>query len=133
MATEKLGIVVSKIAAEDLRLFQYHCVVLKSTGIAIVDAGTDVPFGILQNTPNTGEEAVVAPIGCGGISKAVAGAAYPTIGQRVATEYIGAADAGKVQTLATAQFPLGICMETAAAEDDVITVLLTPMSTTAAF
>lgn len=49
-------------AGEDLRNFQYRFVKLGSTENQVVknEAGTAASRGILQNDPNTGEEALVA-------------------------------------------------------------------------
>lgn len=128
MAIEKLGTLVSKVAAEDLSDYQYHAVILKAAGFALPDSANDIPFGILQNAPNEGEEAVVAPIGCGGISKAVAGASYPGVSAQVALEYVGATDAGKIQIATASQYPIGISLDSGTAEDELISVLLAPIT-----
>lgn len=127
MAWEKLGIRISFLADIDLRTYQYQVVVRTATGVALPGAATAIPLGILQNAPNINEEALVAPIGCGGISKAVCGATYPAVNELCGLEYVGATDAGKVNKAVTTQFPLGICLDPGAAEDDLCTVLLTPI------
>lgn len=128
MAFEKLGITISDKADSDLRTKQYHAVKLTSTGVDLPGAVTDIPYGILQNAPNTGEEAVIAPIGCGGYSKMVCGATtFPARGELVQIEYIGAGDAGKGIKAATGNFPMGICILAGGAEDDLMTVLLAPI------
>lgn len=127
MAWEKLGTLISWEADADLSDNQYHVVVRTATGVALPGGATDIPLGILQNAPKIKEEAVIALIGCGGISKAVAGATYPAVGELCGLEYVGATDAGKVNKAVTTQFPFGLCLETAAGEDDLLTVLLTPI------
>lgn len=128
MATENKVLDVSKAAAEDLSSYQYHIVVLDATAgtVRLPNAATDVPFGILQNAPASGEAAVVRPIGCGGISKVVANAAL-AIGAFVGMEYVGAADAGKGQALVPTQYPVGVVLEASSAEDELASVLLTPL------
>jgi hypothetical protein len=114
-------------AEEDLSNYQYHIVVLDATSgkIRLPNAATDVPYGILQNAPTLGDPAVVAPLGCGGISKVVAKEAL-AIGAIVALEYVGAADAGKAQTAAAGQYRVGVVVEASSAEDDLCGVLLVP-------
>ncbi len=127
MATEKLGILVSRLADEDLSEYQFHVVVRTATGVRLPNAATDLPYGILQNAPKINEEAVIAPIGCGGFSKAVGGATFPAVGELCGMEYVAADDAGKVNKVVSGQFPFGICDEAAGAEDDLFTVLLAPI------
>ncbi len=130
MAIEKLGLLVSHPAFADLRTHQYKVVVLKSDGTVglPLTAITAIPYGILQNAPNIGEEAVVAPIGGGGISKAVANAALAR-GAIVALEWVDdVGDSGKVKAAAATQYPVGQIVYPSDAEDDLCSVLLTPMS-----
>ena len=129
MTIEKLGITVSHPAFADLRTHQYKVVVLKTDGTVglPLTAVTAIPYGILQNAPNIGEEAVVAPIGCGGISKAWAATSLAR-GTLVALQWVDdVGDSGKVIAAATTQFPLGMCVYPADAEDDLCSVLLTPI------
>lgn len=130
MAIEKLGILVSHPAFADLRTHQYKVVALKSDGTVglPLTAITAIPYGILQNAPNIGEEAVVAPIGCGGISKAVANAALAR-GAIVALEWVDdVGDSGKVKAAAGTQYPVGLIVYPSDAEDDLCSVLLQSMS-----
>ena len=130
MAIEKLGITVSHPAFADLRTHQYKVIVLKTDGTVglPLTAITAIPYGILQNAPNIGQEAVVAPLGCGGISKAVANAALAR-GAIVALEWVDdVGDSGKVKAAAGTQFPVGQIVYPSDAEDDLCSVLLAPMS-----
>ena len=127
MAVEKLGICMSFLADIDLRNYQYHVVIRTATGVTLPAAATSIPLGILQNAPNINQEAVVALIGCGGISKAKCGATFPTINLLAGLEFVGAADAGKVNIAVTTQFPLGLCVQAGAAEDDLCSILLAPI------
>lgn len=124
MATENKLLAVSRVAAESLVNDQYRIVVETSSGVRRPNAITDVPFGILQNKPASGEEAAILPIGCGGISKIQASVAL-AIGVRVAAEYVSATDAGKAQVAVDTQYPVGIITGSAAdAEDDLASVIL---------
>ncbi len=130
MSIEKLGILVSHPAFADLRTHQFKVVVLKSDGTVglPLTAITAIPYGILQNAPNIGEEAVVAPIGCGGISKAIANAALAR-GAIVALEWVDdVGDSGKVKAAAATQYPVGLVVYPSDAEDDLCSVLLQSMS-----
>ena len=128
MAWEKPGIVVSAPADEDLREDQYKIVVVDSTSLKIrrPDAATDIPFGVLQNAPDIGEEANVAPLGCGGISKVVLGATLPA-GTIIGIEYNDAIDAGKAVAAVATQYPAGTLLA-GGDEDQLLPVLLTPLT-----
>lgn len=123
MATENRLLDVSFVAAEDLSSDQYRVVVLTSTGVRRPNSATEQPIGILQNKPASGNPASVRLIGCGGISKIQASVAL-AINDRVALEYVSAADAGKAQVAVNTQYPVGIITEAADAEDDLASVLL---------
>jgi hypothetical protein len=130
MTTENVLARMSWPADEDLSGDQYHIVVLDATSgkVRRPDAATDIPLGILQNAPKAGEAAVVAPIGCGGISKVVTGAAALGIGAIVGMEYIGETDAGKAIAAVATMYPVGVVVEASAAEDDLASVLLCPLT-----
>lgn len=70
---------VSKVAAADLSSSQYEGVKLNTSG-QVVDCSltADIPYGILQNTPETGEEARIAPVNGGGSSYVELGATLAT-------------------------------------------------------
>jgi hypothetical protein len=123
MSWEKLGLVLSFPADEDLRLYQYCGVVMTATGtVRLSNAITDICIGILQNTPNTGEEAVVAMISGGGISKCALAATLAR-GVLVANEYVGAADNGKLKATPATAYTVGILLE-GGDEDELGSVLL---------
>jgi hypothetical protein len=130
MAIERLGILISHPAFADLRTHQFKVVVMKNDGTVglPLTAITAIPYGILQNAPNIGEAAVVAPIGCGGISKAHANAALAT-GVIVGLEWVDdVGDSGKVKAVAATQYPVGLVVFPSDAEDDLCSVLLQSMS-----
>ena len=122
MSTENRILDISVTAAEDLSDYQYHFVVLNTSGQArLPDASNEVAFGILQNAPESGEAAVVR---VDGFSKVVANAAL-TVGKMVKAEYVGAADAGKADDAGDGmEATRGIITEAASAEDDLATVRL---------
>lgn len=123
MAYEHEGIDLSFIAGEDLSGDQYHFVTLKSdTEVERPNAATDWCVGILQNNPESGEEAVVR---VGGVSKLVAGTGGLSRDDAVKVEYVGASDAGKGIATTTAEHLVRArCIMAAGSEDDVATVLL---------
>lgn len=47
------------IAAEDLSDYQYHTVLINTSGLAEVGAANERVIGVLQNAPESGEQAVV--------------------------------------------------------------------------
>lgn len=122
MATELKVMDVSYLAAEDLSSDQYKFVVLTSSGtVRRPDSELEVPLGILQNDPASGEVAVVR---IHGISKLSASKAL-AIGTFVKAEYVSASDAGKGKRVtANPEYARGIVLEASGAEDDVASVLL---------
>lgn len=91
MSTENRILDVSFEAGEDLSNDQYRIVVLASGKVRRPDGGTEIPLGVLQNAPGSGEAAVVRVMG---ISKIQLG---ETVAENewIKLEYIDAADAGK--------------------------------------
>jgi hypothetical protein len=108
-------LVTSFLAAEDLSTHQFKVMELSSGNVQRTNAITDVPIGVLQNDPASGG---VADVMHDGVTRAVAGAAI-AVGAKVACTA-----AGKVQTAATTQHVLGVALTAAAADGDIITVLL---------
>jgi len=121
MATEQAIWRETFVAAEDLSDYQFHYVVLGSSGVRLPDAEDEVPIGILQNAPESGDAAEVMILGK---SKLVANAAL-AVGIFVKHEYVGAADAGKGDDAGTWwDTARGLVVEAAGAEDDLCSVLL---------
>ena len=70
MAFEQPGFKITLVAGGDLSAKQFHFVKLNSSGQAVICAAiTDIPVGILQNKPTSGQEAEIM---VNGISKLVA-------------------------------------------------------------
>ncbi len=65
-SVEGMGKPISRVAGGDLSTLQWNIVKLNSSGEAISMAAiTDIPFGVLQNAPASGEIASIIPIGSG--------------------------------------------------------------------
>ncbi len=111
-------------AAEDLSNYQYHFVKVNTSGqVRLLDAGDELPDGVLQNAPESGEEATVRILG---ISKVVANAALDE-GTFIKAEYLGASDCGKAaDASSTASLTMGRVIGASGAEDDLCSVILTP-------
>jgi len=123
MATENSLFRLPFVAAEDLSDYQYHFVVLSSSGVRLPDSAAETPIGVLQNEPESGDGASVM---VAGVTKLVANAAL-TVGTFVKPEYVGAADAGKAEDAGTLR--TNACarvLEASGAEDDLCSALLIP-------
>jgi hypothetical protein len=110
-------------AAEDLSDYQYHFVKLGSTKgqVALLDAANDVPIGVLQNEPASGEEASVM---IHGVSKVKANALIG-IGTLIMPEFVSTTDCGKAQDAGTNWAAArGVVVEASGAENDLASVLL---------
>lgn len=120
MATTNIGAIASFTAENDLSAKQFFLMELGASAgqVDVCDGATDRVVGVLINKPEAGE---VAEVQVFGIAKAVASAAI-TKGATV-----GTTNAGKlVAKTADADFICGIALEAAAADLDVISILLTP-------
>jgi hypothetical protein len=111
---------VTLVAGADLSAKQYFFVKLNSSGQAILcAAATDVPVGVLQNAPTSGQEAEVLVVGG---TKLVASAAITLPAQ------IGTASTGKAAALVagtdTTKYVAGSLISAAAADADVVTAVI---------
>ena len=112
MAYESPQVLVGTLtAAADLSAKQYHFVVLASaTTVNVASAITNAPIGILQNTPESGEQAIVA---ISGISKVVAD------GTLAAGNFIGTSADAQAAAISpgtdTTVYMTGQCLEAASA------------------
>ncbi len=98
-------------AAADLSSKQYHFVVLASAStVNVASAITNAPIGILQNNPESGQQAIVA---VSGISKVVADGTLAA-GNFIGTSADGQADAISPGTDTTV-YMTGQCMGAATA------------------
>lgn len=114
----------SFMAAEDLSSYQYHFVKIDTSGKArLLNAGDELPDGVLQNAPESGEEATVRILG---ISKVVANASLDE-GTFIKAEYVNASDNGKAaDASSTASLTMGRVIGASGSEDDLCSVVLTP-------
>lgn len=120
------------VASGDLSTSQYLFVNVNGSGEVAVAAAGDPAIGVLQNKPSAqGRSATVRVLG---VSKVEAGAAI-TVGARVASNASGKAvtataatvdtsDAGVASDAVVGSNVLGIALEAAAADGDIIPVLL---------
>lgn len=111
-------------AAEDLSSMQYRFVAFSDDNkVRMADSGTEWCVGILQNNPESGEDAVVR---VAGVSKLVAGSGGLSRGDAIKCEYVGASDNGKgLATTTNLDKVRARCIFAAGSEDDVATVVLT--------
>ena len=120
MATENRVLDVTFEAAEDLSNDQYRIVVLDDGKVRRPNASTDIPLGILQNAPGSGEAAAVRLIG---VSKIQLG---ETVAENewIKLEYVDATDAGKgLDADAALDLAIGRCL-VGGAEDELGEILL---------
>lgn len=113
MATQKPLLPHSFVAASDMSAssVQYRFVTLTNSGLArLCTATTDIPIGVLQNSPLLGEVAEVCLIG---ISKLRIGAADIVSGSLVGTDALGRGITLPVGTTGTAQYVVGRVIDTA--------------------
>lgn len=107
MATENRVLDVPFEAAEDLSNDQYRIMVLDGGKVRRPNASTDVPLGVLQNAPGSGEAAAVRLIG---VSKIQLGEAVAE-NEWIKLEYVDAADAGKgLDADAALDLAIGRCL-----------------------
>ena len=116
MAYEAAQIKVGQFSASaDLSAKQYHFVKMSGNNTVTVCAAiTDVPIGVLQNTPTSGQAAEVCLFG---ISKVVADGTLAA-GNLIGTSADGQADAIAAGTDTTV-YTMGIALNAAAAGDTV--------------
>lgn len=107
-------------SAADLTTKQYYFVKINTSGqAALCAAATDKPIGVLQNTPNTGEEAVITVVGG---TKVVASASIDE-GVLIGTASTGKADA-KVPGTDTTEYVVGTVILASGADGEIATALV---------
>ena len=110
---------VTLVAAADLSTKQYHFVKLDNTGkAAAIAAITDVPIGVLQNAPTSGQEAEVL---VSGGTKLVAGELL-TLPAFLSVTSAGRAD--KVAVTDTTQYVVAQALTASGADGEVITAVV---------
>lgn len=111
---------VTLVAGADLSAKQYNFVKLNSSGQVIAAAAvTDLPIGVLQNKPTSGQEAEVLVVGG---TKIVAGAAIGEGAQ------VGTGSTGKAVALVagtdTTKYVAGTLLTEAGADGDIVTAVI---------
>lgn len=112
--------VLTRSELADAAITQYRIVKITSTGVAAATADTDAMIGVAQETVAAGETVPVRMIGT---SKVTASDAISK-GARLTATTGGKA----VTTVTNLKTIIGIALEDAAADGDIIEVLLTPMA-----
>ena len=111
------GFTFTRVAGADLSSSQYYYVKLSTTDTVIAcAAATDVPIGILQNAPTSGQEATIMVTG---ISKVSSNAAL-SIGNLIGTSGDGQADA-KTAGTDTTEYVVGVVLEASGGADELAT------------
>ncbi len=109
---------ITRVAGADLSALQYTFVKLSTTDTVVTcTAATDIPIGVLQNAPTSGQEAEVLIVGG---TKLAAGATI-AIGNILGTTSAGAASV--LTTSDTTKFVLGTAIS-GGASADVITAVI---------
>ena len=107
-------------AGADLSTKQYYFVKVNTSGQAVLcAAATDRPIGVLQNTPESGEEASVLVVGG---TKVVASASLDE-GVLIGTTSAGKAGA-KVPGTDTTNYAVGTVILAAGADNEILTAVI---------
>jgi hypothetical protein len=119
MSYEKRAFGDSFAAAADYSAKQFWPVKLTAANTVTVCSGaTDVPIGILQNKPKSGEAADVM---CLGVTRAVSDGTTPI----AVGDWVGSGAAGKlVKKSSDKDYAIGQALEASSADGTVISVLL---------
>jgi len=119
MAGQNIILSESMTAAADLSSYQYSFVKLTDDRTVNLCGSGEAPYGILQNAPESGEQANVATLG---ISNLKANAAI-TVGAKVGS---GAAGGLGAAVTGDDEYYGAVAREAATAQNDIISVLLCP-------
>jgi hypothetical protein len=111
---------VTLVAGADLSALQYTFVKINSSGLAVACySSTDIPIGVLQNAPISGQEAEVLIVGG---TKIVAGAAIGE-GAQIGTGTTGKAVALVAGTDST-KYVVGTLITESAADGNIVTAVI---------
>lgn len=111
MSTDNFHFDITATAGADLSTHQYKFVKFDSGNVILCAAATDVPLGVLQNKPTSGQAATVRVLG---VTKVVSGGVIAQ-GAPLGTDANGLADDKAVTD--TTNYVVGIGLATAAASD----------------
>lgn len=110
---------ISLEAGADLSAAQYKFVKISSGKAVLCSGATDIPIGVLQNSPTSGQEASITVAGG---TKLVAGAAIAA-GVVIGTSSTGKADA-KVVVTDNTEYAVGVVILASAADADILTAVI---------
>jgi hypothetical protein len=111
---------ITLVAGGDLSTKQYYFVKINSSGEAVICSGaTDRPIGVLQNNPESGEEAAIVVVGG---TKVVSSASIDE-GALIGTSAAGKADA-KLPGTDTTEYAVGTVILSAGADDEILTAVV---------
>ena len=110
---------ISLEAGADLSSAQYKFVKISSGKAVVCSGATDIPIGVLQNSPTSGQEASILVAGG---TKLVAGAAIAA-GVVIGTSSTGKADA-KVAGTDTTEYAVGVVILASSADADILTAVI---------
>jgi len=122
MAVERVLNPIGMRAAADLSGKQFYIVEITGADtVNVCDAATDVPFGVLQNDPKSGETAVIA-YADGEITKVVSDGSVTAIaiGDQLGTNASGKA----VKKATSGELVLGRALEASSADGIIITMVI---------
>jgi hypothetical protein len=109
------AIITSVQAGEDLSDKQFYFVKFSGSTVVACSAATDVPAGVLQNTPESGQQAEIVVIGP---TKIEADAAL-SVGYLIGPSADGQADR-KIPGTDTTEYVAGTVFEVAGAAGDIV-------------
>jgi len=122
MAVERVLNPIGMKAAADLSAKQFYIVEITAADtVNVCSAATDVPFGVLQNDPKSGETAEIA-YADGEITKVVSDGSTTAIaiGDQVGTDASGKA----VKKTISGELVLGRALEASSADGVIITIVI---------
>lgn len=106
-------------AGEDLSAKQYRFVKISSGKAVACSGATDVPIGVLQNDPASGEEAAIVVVG----GTKIVSSASIAAGIKIGTDANGKADA-KVAGTDTTEYTVGQVILGAGADGEFLTAVV---------
>jgi len=110
---------ITLVAGADLSAAQYKFVKLSSGQAVVCSAATDIPVGVLQNAPLSGQEAEITVIG----GSKIIGSASISVGAQVGTTTAGKAAALTPGT-DTTKYIVGTILSAPGADGEIGTALI---------
>lgn len=110
---------ITAVAGADLSAAQYKFVKWSSGQVVVCAAATDIPCGVLQNSPTSGQEAEVTVVG----GTKIVGSASISVGSLVGTSSAGKA-AALVAGTDTTKYVAGTIISAPGADGEIGTALI---------